>query len=619
MNQITPARANRPTSVTVIGWLFILLASFTIIGGILQVFFGLTRALPWFSALLPYFIIGMIVGPILYIVLFIFFLKGRGWARATIEINFWVGVTLLIVATIGLSILLPLVDNVIGDLSGGEALADFSVAPFLALSFIAFAIIGGIYGLLLYFLRKKDVRGWFQTTSHDYAIAAGIVVGSFLVFGALIAWAVFSYQKILNLEIEKSARQEFENTFNDASMAEFDTDTYKQNIKILDDARALEPKDKVLGQILKHNCIERDTSNMTLVALQDDEESGAYFQKYDAVSSAILLTSLNKLLGAVTQMEYPFDQMGLLTNQIGTGLLEENPGRAYEFFLCSAEKYGDPHSMLILSKIFFNGPEELKQFGVETDYSKSYFWIVSGILIDNLRDQIDGVVRQGLGLLDELQNVSKYVDEYGLDRAKVEKESAEFTIKFFPDQKKEELVNSIRSHYTYLLQEDPYDTFADESSLPRATTFYPDDLAFSLYLPQIPEDTFAIKKEEVIGLSTFAKDYPDVPITYTQFTVDAADTTWPEDRYDAFMVIAYPREWWDAHMTVDADGYLLLDGESDVITSGTFAGKNTNYAFTFSSSIECPLLPDNLNEETWQCDLAHTARQTVLPTFRAYN
>lgn len=593
MDQTMPAHANRPTFVTVIGWLFIIFTSFTIIGGILQVFFGLTRAIPWFSALLPYFIIGMIVIPILYIVLYVMFLKGRGWARATIEVNLWVSVAFLILAAIGVLIFLPIFNDVIGNLSGGEDLAGgLSV---IAVFLVVFAIIGGINGLLLYFLRKKNVRGWFQTTSHDYAIAAGIVVGNFLVFGALIAWTFFAYQKVVKFEIEKSTRQEFENTFNDASMAEFDTDTYKQTIKILDDARALEPKNKVLGQILKHNCIERDTSNMTLVTLQYNEENMAYLRKYDAVASATALTSLNKLLGALTQREYPFDEMGFLTSEIGIRLLEENPDRAYEFLLCSAEKYGNPRSMFMLSTIFFYGYEGLKQFGVETDYSKSYFWILNGIQIDNLMGQMENIVGQGLGLLDELQNVSKYVDEYGLDRAKVEKESAEFIIKFFPGQK-------------------------DESSLLLAAGFYPDDLAFSLHLPQVPKDTFAIKKEEQTGFFTYTENkYPNVPIIYTRFTVDATNTTWPEDRYDAFVVTAYPREWWDAHITVDAGGYFLLDGELEVMTSETFAGKNTEYAFTFSSAIECPLSPDNLNEETWQCDLAHTARQTVLPTFRAYN
>lgn len=370
MDQTIPARANRPTSVTVIGWLFILLTSFTIVGGILQVLLGLTDAIPWFSALLPYSIVGMILMPILYIVLYVFFLKGRGWARATIEVNLWISVAFLILAAIGLSIFLPLVGNVIGDLSGGEASAgDFPVALFLAVFLIGFAIIGGIYGLLLYFLRKKDVRDWFQTTSHDYAIAAGIVVGSFLVSVALIAWMIFSLMKSI--------------------------------------------------------------------------------------------------------------------------------------------------------------PEGFA---------------------------------------------------------------------------------------------DPYDTFADESSLLPAEGLYQDDLGFSLQLPQVQEDTFAILKEEYLGLFTSAKDYPDVPLTSVRFTVDSTNTMWPESRYDAFIVTAYPREWWDAHMTVDAGGYFTLDGEPDVMTAESFAGQNTRYVFTFSTAIECPISPENPagNEESWQCDVAHNARQTVLPTFKAF-
>lgn len=374
MDQTTPERASRPTSVTVIGWLFIIFTGFTVIAGIFQVLVGLTGVVPWYSALLPYSIIGMVIMPILYIVLYVLFLKGRGWARATIEVNLWVGVAFLVLAAIGLSIFLPLADNVIGDLSGGEAAADgFSFAPFLAVFFVVFAIIGGVYGLLLYFLRKKDVRAWFQTTSHDYAIAGGIVAGTMLLTVAVCIWTFFSLVKM--------------------------------------------------------------------------------------------------------------------------------------------------------------GP-------------------------------------QGFG------DLSNY--------------------------------------------EDPYDTFADESSLLPAAGLYQDDLGFSLRLPEVPEDTFAIKKEEDLGLFTSANNYPDVPITYTRFTVDATNTTWPENRYDAFIVGAYPREWWDAHMTVDADGYLQLDDESDVFTEETFAGQNTAYAFTFSSSIECPLSPDNLNEETWQCELAHTARQTVLPTFKTF-
>lgn len=164
--------------------------------------------------------------------------------------------------------------------------------------------------------------------------------------------------------------------------------------------------------------------------------------------------------------------------------------------------------------------------------------------------------------------------------------------------------------------ENEYKTFANESSLLRVVGLYTDELGFSLRLPPVPKDTFAIKKETYSDLFLPGKIY-QIPMIYIRFTVDASNTTWVEERYEAFQIIVYPRVWWNEHVTVDSDGYLLVDGLSDGIPFETFAGKNDQYAFTFSSPIECPLSLET-GEETWQCEVAHTARQTVLPTIKVY-
>lgn len=170
-----------------------------------------------------------------------------------------------------------------------------------------------------------------------------------------------------------------------------------------------------------------------------------------------------------------------------------------------------------------------------------------------------------------------------------------------------------------IADEDPYDTFADESLLDQVeggTTYIDQEFGFSLDLPKVKSGTFAIKKETYNDLVLPGNIY-QIPVTHIRFTVETTGTTWTETRYDVFQITSYPRDWWDAHVTIDNDRYLLIDGLSDGIPFETFAGQNEKYAFTFSAPIDC-LLSSDTKEEPWQCDVAHTAEETILQTIKVF-
>ncbi|MBI5753622.1 hypothetical protein HZA40_00570 [Candidatus Peregrinibacteria bacterium] len=112
-----------------------------------------------------------------------------------------------------------------------------------------------------------------------------------------------------------------------------------------------------------------------------------------------------------------------------------------KYYECSAEKYFDTKSMLKLAKLKLTTP-------LAADYNKAYFWILNAIYIDIYQGGKNNIIANGLGLMDELQNVDDY-NEKGLDKTKVEKESSEFIEKLYPEEKN--LEEGIRSHYQFLL------------------------------------------------------------------------------------------------------------------------------------------------------------------------
>ncbi|MBI5753859.1 hypothetical protein HZA40_01800 [Candidatus Peregrinibacteria bacterium] len=106
-----------------------------------------------------------------------------------------------------------------------------------------------------------------------------------------------------------------------------------------------------------------------------------------------------------------------------------------KYWQCAAEKYFDTKSMLKLAKVYFSGSEGTKltlKNPVAIDYNKAYFWILNSIYIDSYQGQKNNIIANGLGLMDELQNVDGYTEK-GLDMDKVEQESRAFIGKLYPE------------------------------------------------------------------------------------------------------------------------------------------------------------------------------------------
>lgn len=108
-----------------------------------------------------------------------------------------------------------------------------------------------------------------------------------------------------------------------------------------------------------------------------------------------------------------------------------------KYWQCAAEKYFDTKSMLKMAKFYFSGSEASKlklKTPIAVDYNKAYFWIINSIYIDSNQGEKNNIMANGLGLMDELQNVKTY-QEKGLDLNKVEKESNDFIEKLYPESK----------------------------------------------------------------------------------------------------------------------------------------------------------------------------------------
>jgi hypothetical protein len=108
-----------------------------------------------------------------------------------------------------------------------------------------------------------------------------------------------------------------------------------------------------------------------------------------------------------------------------------------KYWQCAAEKYFDTKSMLKMAKLYFHGSEasNLKlKTPITIDYNKAYFWIINSIYIDIYQGEKNNITANGLGLMDELQNMDGYTEK-GLDMDKVEKESSDFIGKLYPEDK----------------------------------------------------------------------------------------------------------------------------------------------------------------------------------------
>jgi len=143
------------------------------------------------------------------------------------------------------------------------------------------------------------------------------------------------------------------------------------------------------------------------------------------------------------------EETGELLEALGLRLLRaEKIDDGYAILACAARVYGDKQAMLRLAKA---ANLEKEETGAEPDVNRSYFWILNAIYSDAFEKNEDNIMTNGLGLMDGLQNMEKYVTQ-GLDRQKVEEDAATIIHLRHPDKSEEEIVQAIRAHYSFILQ-----------------------------------------------------------------------------------------------------------------------------------------------------------------------
>lgn len=124
------------------------------------------------------------------------------------------------------------------------------------------------------------------------------------------------------------------------------------------------------------------------------------------------------------------EDLGDLLYTVGQRHMEDNHfAVALSYWDCAATRYADTKSMLKLAKLAFHGAKALDApvpgLG-EPNFAMSYFWVVSALYLDMCDGGRDNLVANGLGLMDELQNVPKYVTVHKVDHRKIEAEAGAF-------------------------------------------------------------------------------------------------------------------------------------------------------------------------------------------------
>ena len=90
--------------------------------------------------------------------------------------------------------------------------------------------------------------------------------------------------------------------------------------------------------------------------------------------------------------------------------------------------------------------------------------------------------------------------------------------------------------------------------------------------------------------------YEGIEIVSYGFEVDTSGASWSSPFFEAFVVTAYPRQWWDRNVivkTVVANGKEYSSAYekkyySDVLSFGVFVAKNDAYAFVWNRGQDCP-------------------------------
>lgn len=157
-----------------------------------------------------------------------------------------------------------------------------------------------------------------------------------------------------------------------------------------------------------------------------------HYADYDKRQS--LLTKPKNELFQLLDEKKSLEENGDTLYTIGLSYTKKNTDEeVVKYWQCAAEKYFDTKSMLKMAKLYFHGSEasnlKLKK-PITTDYNKAYFRIINSIYIDIYQGEKNNIMANGLGLMDELQNVETYLEK-GLDRKKVEKESSDFIEKLY--------------------------------------------------------------------------------------------------------------------------------------------------------------------------------------------
>lgn len=187
-------------------------------------------------------------------------------------------------------------------------------------------------------------------------------------------------------------------------------------------------------------------------------------------------------------------------------------------------------------------------------------------------------------------------------------------------------------------QENGYENNSYEGT-PITKSYADSKRGFSLRLPDLPFDSGEVFYQNERGFTVFEfsndpsqivsseqkRIFPDVQWTTILFKIKTEnniyDDGWTEQTFvDAFYIHAYPRDWWDAYITINENGVLSIDGQLEDVTGENFVGKNNQYAVTFSiENTLCPRSPLNAEDRDEQnCALEDQIRKTVLPTIQVY-